>query len=242
MSGLADMSEKVVAITGASSGIGAATAHAFVDAGANVVLGARRQHRLDELVRSLGPAARAVATDVTDPEQCRRLVKVAAQEFGRLDVLVANAGVGIYGSILEHTEADVLSMLNTNIAGTIWPIRSALPAFVGQSYGDVVIVCSVAGRRSGKNEAVYAATKHAQMGLAQGLDRDLHRQGIRISTICPGGVVTEFAMGAGRSPDSPELVDMLTAEDVAAAVLSAVAQPRSVRTLVHTLRGVREPD
>lgn len=105
-----------------------------------------------------------------------------------------------------------------------------------------MILCSVAGLRSGANEAVYAATKHAQMGLAQGLDRDLHRRGIRVSAICPGGVVTEFAMGAGRTSESPELADMLTPEDVAVAVLAAVSQPRSARTLVHTLRGVREAD
>lgn len=233
---------KIVAITGASSGVGAAAARSFVHAGAKVVLGARRQHRLDDLTRSLGSAARSVVTDVSDPDQCRRLVDVAVAEFGRLDGLVANAGIGIYGSILEHSDGDVRMMLDTNIAGTIWPIRAALPALLEQEHSDVVIVCSVAGRRSGMNEAVYAATKHAQMGLAQGLDRDLHRRGIRVSAICPGGVVTEFAMGAGRTPDSPQLADMLTAEDVAAAVLSAMSQPRSVRTLVHTLRGVREPD
>lgn len=237
-----DLSGKVVAITGASSGIGAATAHRLVDAGAKVVLAARRQHRLDDIVDSLGPAARAVATDVCDSDQCRRLVDVAVAEFGRLDCLVANAGIGIYGSILEHSDDDIRSMLDTNIAGTIWPIRAALPALLEQEYGDVVIMSSVAGRRAGTEEAVYAATKHAQMGLAQGLDRDLHLRGIRISTICPGGVVTEFAMGAGRTPESIELADMLTAEDVAEAVLSAMSQPRSIRTLVHSLRGVREPD
>ncbi len=237
--GLTDL---VVAITGASSGIGAATARAFVDAGAKVVLGARRRDRLDELVHSLGPHARAITTDVSDPDDCRRLVATAVAEFGSLDVLVANAGVGMYGSVLDHSDEEVRMMLDTNIAGTIWAVRAALPDLIKRGWGDLVILCSVAGLRSGANEAVYAATKHAQMGLAQGLDRDLHRRGIRISAICPGGVVTEFAMGAGRTSESPELADMLTPEDVAVAVLAAVSQPRSARTLVHTLRGVREAD
>lgn len=237
-----DLSGKVVAVTGASSGIGAATARAFVEAGANVVMGARRGDRLNDLAQSLGDKSHAVVTDVSYPQQCHNFVEAALTRFGRLDVLVANAGLGVYGSILEHSEEQIRSMLDTNIAGTIWPIRAALPALAEEDPGDVVILCSVAGLRAGLNEAVYAATKHAQMGLAQGLDRDLHTQGIRVSAICPGGVVTEFAMDAGRSPDSPELADMLTPDHVAAAVVAAVSQPRTVRTLVHTLRGTREPD
>lgn len=239
---MADLTGRVAAITGASSGIGAATARLFVEGGANVVLGARRTERLESLVSELGDSARAVSTDVGRPEDCRRMVELATAQFGRLDVLVANAGVGMYGSVLDHTEDQIHAMLDTNIGGTIWAVRAALPALLAQGAGDIVIVCSVAGRRAGTNEAVYAATKHAQMGLAQGLDRDLHRSGIRVSAICPGGVVTEFAMGNGRTPQSPELADMLRPKDVAETILAAVTQPQAIRTLVHTLRGVREPD
>jgi len=120
--GLTDL---VVAITGASSGIGAATARAFVDAGAKVVLGARRRDRLDELVHSLGPHARAITTDVSDPDDCRRLVATAVAEFGSLDVLVANAGVGMYGSVLDHSDEEVRMMLDTNMRARFG--RSAQP-------------------------------------------------------------------------------------------------------------------
>lgn len=233
---------RVVAITGASSGIGAAAARQFVAAGARVVLGARRDDRLEELATELGPSARPVHADVSRPEDCEKLVQEAVDGFGGLDVIVVNAGVGYYGSVLDHTEAQVRSMLDTNIAGMVWAVRAALPALMVRGAGDIVIVCSVAGSRAGLNEAVYAATKHAQMGLAQGLDRDFHRHDIRVTAICPGGVITEFAMGAGRTPQSPELEHMLDPKHVAAAILSAVNQPRSVRTLVHTMRGIREPD
>jgi len=113
-----------------------------------------------------------------------------------------------------------------------------------QGHGDIVIVSSVAGTSGRANEAVYAATKHAQMGLANGLDRELFRKGIRVTALQPGGVVTEFAMqpGAGRTGSSPELADMLTPEDVAEAIAFALARPRSVRTLVHRLRGATEED
>jgi NADP-dependent 3-hydroxy acid dehydrogenase YdfG len=135
-------------------------------------------------------------------------------------------------------------MLDTNIAGTVWPVRAAVPTMLAQHGGDIVIVSSVAGTSGRGNEAVYAATKHAQMGLANGLDRELHRQGIRVTALQPGGVVTEFAMqaGAGRTDASPELADMLSADDVANAIAFTLEQPRSARTLVLRLRGATEED
>ena len=109
--------------------------------------------------------------------------------------------------------------------GTVWPIRAAVPQFLETGSGDIVIVASVAGLRGAGDEAVYAATKFAQVGLAGGLDRELREKGVRVTTICPGGTATEFAMGAGRTPDMPGLDDMLRAEDVADAVVTALRQP-----------------
>ncbi len=103
-------------------------------------------------------------------------------------------------------------------------------------------MASVAGLRGAGDEAVYAATKFAQVGLAGGLDRELRPEGIRVSTICPGGTATEFAMGAGRTPDMPGLAEMLRAEDVAEAVLTVLRQPRSMRTLVWSMRSAWEDD
>ncbi|NIW26890.1 MAG: SDR family NAD(P)-dependent oxidoreductase, partial [Actinobacteria bacterium] len=222
----------VTAITGASAGIGAATARALAAEGGKVVLGARRVERMEELAGQLGDLALVVEMDVRNPEDSERLVAEAVARYGRIDALVANAGIGAYGGIMDLTDEQLAVMMDTNIAGTVWPIRAAVPRFLDAGEGDIVIVASVAGLRGAGDEAVYAATKFAQVGLAGGLDRELREKGIRVSTICPGGTATEFAMGAGRTPDMPGLADMLRAEDVAEAVVTALRQPRSMRTLV----------
>lgn len=239
---MADLGGRVVAITGASAGIGAATASALAEAGASVVLGARRRERLEELEASLGERAAIVAMDVRDPDGSRQLVETAIDRFGHIDTLVANAGIGAYGGIMDLTDAQLQDMMDTNVAGTVWPIRAAVPHFLEAGSGDIVIVASVAGLRGAGDEAVYAATKFAQIGLAGGLDRELRPQGIRVSTICPGGTATDFAMGAGRTPDMPDLAEMLRPEDVAEAVLTVLRQPRSMRTLVWSMRSAWEDD
>jgi len=237
-----DLIGTTVAITGASSGIGAATARALVAEGASVVLGARRVGRLDDLASELGSSAAIVEMDVRNPADSRRLVEEATARFGRLDALVANAGVGAYGGIMDLSDEQLTEMIDTNVSGTLWPIRAAVPGFVEAGGGDIVIVASVAGLRGAGDEAVYAATKFAQVGLAGGLDRELRESGIRVCTICPGGTATEFAMGAGRTPDMPGLADMMSADDVAAAVVTVLLQPRSMRTLVWSMRSINEED
>ncbi|MGZ5384213.1 MAG: SDR family oxidoreductase [Acidimicrobiia bacterium] len=237
-----DLTGIVVAITGASSGIGAATARALAAEGASVVLGARRVDRLDDLAAELGTNVAVVGMDVREPGDSLRLVDQAYSTFGRLDVLVANAGIGAYGGIMDLSDEQLRVMMDTNVAGTVWPIRAAVPRFLEAGGGDIVIIASVAGLRGDGDEAVYAATKFAQVGLAGGLDRELRESGIRVSTICPGGTATEFAMGAGRTPNMPELADMMGAEDVAAAVITVLKQPLSMRTLVWSMRGMQEFD
>ena len=235
----------VVATTGASAGIGQATARALAQRGAKVVLGARRTDRLAELVDELGADnALAVEMDVRNPADGEKLVRAAVDTFGAINGLIANAGVGYYGSILDHSDEKLVEMIDTNIAGTVWPIRAAVKRMLPQQSGDIVIVSSVAGTTGRGNEAVYAATKHAQMGLANGLDRELHMHGIRVTAVCPGGVATEFAMqpGGGRTDNSPELADMLAAADVAEAIAFTLEQPRSVRSLIYRLRGATEEE
>ncbi len=237
-----DLTDITVAITGASAGIGAATAKALVAEGAAVVLGARRRERLNELAAELGDRAAVVEMDVRTPADSRRLVEEAIVKFGRLDALVANAGIGAYGGIMDLTDDQLADMMDINIAGTVWPIRAAVPHFLEAGSGDIVIVASVAGLRGAGDEAVYAATKFAQVGLAGGLDRELRDKNIRVSTLAPGGTATEFAMGAGRTPDMPGLADMMNAEDVAAAVVTVLKQPRSMRTLLWSMRSIKEAD
>jgi 3-oxoacyl-[acyl-carrier protein] reductase len=237
-----DLSGTVVAITGASSGIGAATARALGAEGASVALGARRKDRLTELADELGSQVAIVEMDVRTSEDSQRLVDQAVESFGHLDAIVVNAGVGMYGGIMDQTDDEIRAMIDTNVAGTIWPIRAAVPRLLENGGGDIVIVASVAGLRGAGDEAVYAATKHAQVGLAGGLDRELREKNIRVSTIAPGGTATEFAMGTGRTPDMPGLADMLNAEDMAAAVVTVLQQPKSMRTLLWSMRSMKEED
>ena len=227
----------VVAITGASAGIGASVARALVDAGAKVALGARRKERLTALVGELGDEhAAAVSGDVRDPQYNDALVAAAVEKWGRLDTVIANAGIGAYGGILDLDDTQLRDMVETNYLATVWTVRSGVRRFRAQGDGgDVVIVSSVAGFRGGADEAVYAGTKFAQVGLGGSLDRELSREGIRVSLICPAGTATEFAIGAGRDEGSAELDAYLRPDDVSHAVRVVLEQPRSVRTTVWQL-------
>lgn len=237
-----ELSGAVVAITGASAGIGAATARALLDEGAKVVIGARRRGRLETLATESPDQVASVEMDVRNPADAERLVSAAVERFGRLDALIANAGIGAYGGIMDLSDEQLAVMMDTNIAGTVWPIRAAVPRLRDVGGGDIVIVASVAGLRGAGDEAVYAATKFAQVGLAGGLDRELRADGIRVSTICPGGTATEFAMGTGRTPDMPGLAEMLSADDVASAIVFVLKQPKTMRSLVWSMRSIHEED
>lgn len=230
-----DLNGTVVAITGATAGIGAAAARQLVEAGARVVLGGRREDRLDAAVAELGAEnAIGVVMDVQSADDSRRLVETALSTFGRLDSIVPNAGIGLYGSIVDHSDAEVERMMHTNYDGTVWAIRAAVPALL-ENGGDIVIVASVAGLRGGEDEAVYAGTKFAQVGLAGGLDRELRVKGIRVTAICPAGVGTEFAVGTGRVDNDPRFAEWLTADDVAHAIVTVLQQPRAVRTTLWAM-------
>ena len=232
---MSSLTDSVVAITGASAGIGRATARELATAGAAVVLGARRRDRLEALEADFPGRVAAIEMDVRVPADSHRLVREALDRFGRLDALVANAGIGMYGGILDHTDDELTTMLDTNVAGTVWPIRAAVPEMLRAGRGDIVIVASVAGFRGGADEAVYAATKFAQVGLAGSLDRELREQGIRVTTIGPAGTSTEFAIGTGRTEDMPELRTYLKPEDIAFAIRTVLEQPRRLRTQYWTI-------
>jgi NADP-dependent 3-hydroxy acid dehydrogenase YdfG len=227
----------VVAITGASAGIGAASAYSLVEAGARVAVSARREDRLAKIVSDLGDDnVVPVVGDVRDPALNDALVAAAVGKWGRLDTMVANAGIGAYGGIMDLDDATLTEMVETNYLGTVWSVRSAVKQFRSQGDGgDLIIVSSVAGFRGGADEAVYAGTKHAQVGLAGSLDRELRAEGTRVTLICPAGTATEFAIGAGRTDGSPQLDEYLRPDDVAHAIRTVLEQPRSVRTTVWQL-------
>jgi 3-oxoacyl-[acyl-carrier protein] reductase len=233
---LRDISGSVVVITGATAGMGAATARELVHMGAKVVLNARNESRLEELVLELGPEnAVFVAGDCADPQIARLIAAEANERFGTIDAIVANAGIGMYGSILDFSDDEVNRMMRTNFEGTVHVIRAGLPTMLEKAEGDVIIVSSVAGFRSGADEAIYAGTKHAQVGLAGGLDRELRQKGVRVALVCPAGTETEFAIGTGRTSGDPALSDYLRPEDVAFQIITILRQPKSVRTHIWTL-------
>jgi NADP-dependent 3-hydroxy acid dehydrogenase YdfG len=231
-----DLTGTVVAITGATAGIGRETARLLVEEGARVALGGRRVDRLDELVDELGDQnAIGVPMDVRLPADNARLIAAAVARWGRLDSVIPGAGIGMYGGILDRTDEQLATMMDTNYAGTVWTVRAALPPMLAAGGGDVVIISSVAGFRGGADEAVYAGTKHAQVGLAGALDRELREQGVRVTLICPAATATEFAVGAGRMAADPRSADWLSPTDVAAAIVTTLRQPRTMRTSIWTM-------
>lgn len=233
---LRDLTDQVILITGATSGIGQAAARQLVENGAKVALNARNPQRLEALVEELGVEnAIFVTGDTADPVVMRELAAASMAKWGRIDAVVPNAGIGKYGSVLDWSDEEVNEMMRTNYEGTVHAVRAALPHLIKQKSGDVIIVSSVAGLRGGADESIYAGTKHAQVGFAGGLDRELQPHGIRTTLICPAGTATEFAIGAGRSEGSPLLDTFLRADDVAFQIVTVLRQPRSVRTGIWTL-------
>jgi 3-oxoacyl-[acyl-carrier protein] reductase len=238
---------QVVLITGATSGIGAACARALAADGAKVACGGRREDRLEKLADEIGrDRMLPVRMDVRSPADARRFVATAVTEFGQVNALVANAGIGAYGGILDHSDDTLATIIDTNVSGTVWPIRAVVPELLrdrsgnGTAGGDIVIIGSVAGLRGGGHEAVYAATKFAQIGLAGALDRELAPKGIRVTSICPAATRTEFAMGYGRTSQMPELSDWLDPDDVAGAVMTVLKQPRRMRSQLWTMWSMAE--
>ena len=210
----------VFLITGASTGIGAATARQAVDAGYRVVLAARSQEKLDALAEQLGGSQRALAVpcDVTEWEQQQRMIEAALGAFGRVDVAFANAGFGGARGFLQDTVEHWREMVLTNVYGAALTIRASIPALT-ESRGHLLLTSSVAGRRPLKG-SLYSCTKHAVTAMGEAARQDLHGTGVRVTLIEPGMVDTPFF------DNRPQ--HALEADDVARAVMFAVAQPPHV--------------
>jgi len=236
---------KTAVVTGASSGIGEATARLLAHKGCNVVLAARREDRLKSLAAELGEGALAVPTDVTDPAACEALVSRAVEGFGSVDILVANAGLGLYGSIADGEPEDWRRMFEVNVLGVLYATRAAVRHMLGRGSGDVVFVSSLAGRRVPRAEGtVYAATKHALTAVAEGLRMDVHGKGIRVINVEPGLVRTEFPESSYPSAQeyyAQREFSPLEAEDVAQAVVYAVEQPPRVSLSEIVVRPTEQP-
>jgi len=208
----------VFVITGASSGIGAATARRAAEGSYRVVLAARSKDKLDALVDELGDGALAVATDVTRWEDNEALIAAASDAFGQVDVVFANAGFGATRGWLEETPEHWRAMVLTNVLGAAYTVRAAIPALKATK-GHVLLTGSVAGRRVMPG-SLYSATKWAVTAMAEAVRIDLNGTGIRTTLISPGGTETPFF-------DNPS-DGRLEADDIARAVLYAVSQPTHV--------------
>jgi 3-oxoacyl-[acyl-carrier protein] reductase len=229
-----ELDGKVALVTGASGGIGAAVARSLHAAGASVAMLSRRGEDLG-LERGLG-----LVCDVRDREAVERATEAAVERFGALQIVVANAGVGAYGSFLDLAPEQLEAMIDVNLKGTLYTAAATLPHLIAAGEGDFVALASVAGVRAFPGEAVYNASKFGQVGFTRALDHELRDHGVRATTIAPGGVHTEFAIGAGRDEGDPQLETMLTAGQVAEVVLFAVTRPRSMRILTTTFRPMSE--
>ncbi|MDE2047574.1 MAG: SDR family oxidoreductase [Betaproteobacteria bacterium] len=226
---------KVVVITGASSGLGEAAARMLAAQGATVALGARRTERLDALVAQItagGGKAMAQATDVTDRAQVQALVDAAVQRYGRIDVMVNNAGL-MPNSLLERLKVDDWDrMIDVNLKGVLYGIAAALPHMMRQKSGHIVNVSSVAGHKVRPGSAVYAATKHAVRALSEGLRQEVKPYDIRTTIISPGAVATELP-GSITEPDVAAAVNKMyalavPADAFARALVFAISQPDDV--------------
>jgi NADP-dependent 3-hydroxy acid dehydrogenase YdfG len=223
---------KVAFVTGASGGIGAAVSRKLAQHGVNVGMASRRG---DDLGIGLG-----LKCDVRERAQVEEAVERTVEEFGRLDICVANAGTGSYHPFLDTPVEHIEEMVELNLLGTIWTIRACLPYMLKQDEGDVVTLASEAGRRGLPGEAVYCASKFGQVGLTRALDHELREHGIRATNVCPGGVATDFALAEGYGRPREALGGMMSADDVADVVLFVLTRPRSYRILETALRPMTE--
>jgi NADP-dependent 3-hydroxy acid dehydrogenase YdfG len=232
---MTSLAGKVAFVTGASSGIGEAVARALAAEGVSLGLASRR-------ATDLGlPGTLALACDVRDLGQTTAAADETAARFGGIDIVVANAGVGSWGPFESTSVADGDEMIDVNIRGLFHTVRATLPHLRAGRAGDIITVASEAGRRGLPDEAMYVATKFAAVGFTRSLDHELRAHGIRACNICPGGVATNFGMGRGlRTPDMPELEQMLRPDDVAEMVLFALTRPRRYRMLEVAFRSVNE--
>jgi clavulanate-9-aldehyde reducatase len=229
---------KTAAITGASSGIGEATALALAGAGASVAIGARRADRLEALAERIsgsGGRALPIEVDVSDEESANAFVTRAASKLGSLDILVNNAGVMLLGPVAGAPTDQWRTMVNVNLLGLLYCTHAALPIMGEQGSGHIVNISSVAGRSANAGSAVYNLTKFGVGAFSEGLRQEVTALGIRTTVIEPGFVDTELqghnehpAVLEGIEKMREALPEPLQAEDIAASILYAVTQPQSV--------------
>jgi 3-oxoacyl-[acyl-carrier protein] reductase len=200
--------------------------------GANIVVTARREERLIELCRSVkehGGHAVFYAGDAAEEATAEKAIALATGTFGKVDILINNAGIGSYKDLVDTSAADYDTMMDTNVRSGFVFSRHAAPLMIAQRSGTILFVSSVAGLTGIAGEAIYSASKFAQVGFSQALDAELRKHNIKVGVICPGGVKSEFGLGRGRTEEFIRNSRMMEPEEVADAIVFACTQPANVR-------------
>jgi ribitol 2-dehydrogenase len=225
-----DLAGKIIVVTGASSGIGRATIRVLAAEGCKIALVARESDRLRKVADEIGDAAFVVPTDLARPEETDRMVETVLGHFGRIDVLLANAGIYIHGDVADGDPDDWDRLLQINVASVFRAVRRVLPGMIARGEGDILVTSSIAGHQAIPWEPIYSASKHAIRSFVHGLRRQVLKQDIRISSVSPGMVLNElWGIASQEEIDRrAEAREGLRSEDVAEAILFALTRPRNV--------------
>ena len=233
------LSGKTAIVTGSSRGIGRSTVLALAGAGASVIGVSRSPDQsltgpnglLTDQITKHGPSYRHISGDVREGTVAEEAAAAAMQINGRIDILVNNAGVGSYADFDTYGEADYDEIMDTNMRSTFVFTKEVVPVMKRQRGGLIVQISSQAGLRGFTQEAIYCASKHAQVGFTRALRLELQPFGVKVGVICPAGVRTDFALGRGRTPEFIEKAGFLEADDVAGAVLFMATQSAKSRVV-----------
>ncbi|MBI3194433.1 MAG: SDR family NAD(P)-dependent oxidoreductase [Ignavibacteriae bacterium] len=222
------MNYQIAIVTGAGKGIGKAIALALAKQGCDIVVASRTQSDIDKVAREieqLGRKSLAIRCDVSVEEDVQRLINETFKQFARIDILVNNAGIGTFASVADLNVSDFDKMWETNMRGTFLCTKAVLPYMKEQKSGEIINIASLAGRNAFKGGAGYAATKWAMIGFARCLMLEVREHNIRVITICPGSVDTDFHPESSKGKDTSRVPK---AEDIAKIVVDALKMPRHV--------------
>ncbi len=228
------LTDKIAVVTGAGSGIGEAIATLLHEEGAKVVLAGRNKDKLQNVANQLAQdSVKVVPTDVTKKEEVDELIKIAQQTFGGLDIIINSAGQMLSSKITDYQVDEWDSMIDVNIKGTLYTAQAALPTMLEQSSGHLINIASISGFEVTKSSTIYSATKAAVHTITQGLEKELAKTGVKVTSISPGMVDT--AITAAYNPSDRKKLDP---QDIAEAVLYALTQPSHVNVNEITVRPV----
>lgn len=228
------LTDKIAVVTGAGSGIGEAIATLLHEEGAKVVLAGRNKDKLQNVANQLAQdSVKVVPTDVTNKEEVDELMKIAQQTFGGLDIVINSAGQMLSSKITDYQVDEWDSMIDVNIKGTLYTAQAALPTMLEQSSGHLINIASISGFEVTKSSTIYSATKAAVHTITQGLEKELAKTGVKVTSISPGMVDTAITAAYNTSDRKK-----LDPQDIAEAVLYALTQPKHVNVNEITVRPV----